>query len=125
MHLLTTFVICLLIVINDQLPFGQRMAKYPLSIPIMVISFLFSLFTVALFMMHSFLVFRNMTTYELCKKNWDVVSGNPYSKDNCFKHILKLFIKLPKNSMIVDEELVPRSEVRLAIDQKGVNDING
>lgn len=113
LHLLSTVAVCLMVIMGSSLSFGRRMARFPLSLPILIVAFLFSLFALALLGMHSFLVCRSMTTYEMCKKNWESHSGNPFEKSNCLKHLLRLFVNLPHESLIVDDPVVARSDLRL------------
>lgn len=48
---------------------------------------------------HIYLSSTNTTTNEYCKKSWQGISGNPFSKTTCFKNIAKiLFGRTTKNT---------------------------
>lgn len=63
-----------------------------LNIMIMVYATFFGLFVSSLLLMHFYLTGNNMTTYEMCKKHWEIVSGNPFKKSIFFKNFIKMFI---------------------------------
>lgn len=62
-----------------------------MNIIIMVYTTLFALFVSSLLVMHLYLTGNNMTTYEMCKKHWEIVSGNPFRKSVFIKNFIKMF----------------------------------
>ena len=54
--------------------------EYPLVLFLGIYAFLFFLFSGALFVYHTYLIFTNQTTNEQIKKMWKLKSGNPYKK---------------------------------------------
>lgn len=76
----------------------------PILLAFSVIFFILSLFGAAfvyvLLFFHIYLGSINTTTNEFCKDKWKILSGNPFSKTNCFKNFLKIFGK--RNHIEVD-----------------------
>lgn len=61
-----------------------------MNIILMIYCSIFTLFVLSLVFMHLFLVGENMTTYELCKKHWKILSGNPFKKSNLVKNFIRM-----------------------------------
>jgi len=60
--------------------FKVVLKEYPLVLFLGIYAFLFFLFSGALFVYHTYLIFTNQTTNEQIKKMWKLKSGNPYKK---------------------------------------------
>lgn len=82
-----------------------------MNIILMVYAGIFTLFVLSLVFMHLFLVGENMTTYELCKKHWNIQSGNPFKKSAIFKNFIKMCYTGTGNPAKSDpfELVVPRT----------------
>ena len=80
----------IIIVLAGQLWRSKGTGYLVMNIVLMVYCGLFTLFVLSLIFMHSFLVSENMTTYELCKKHWNIASGNPFKKSNFLKNFIRM-----------------------------------
>jgi hypothetical protein len=63
------------------------------SIIFFILGLLGAAFVYVLLFFHIYLGSINTTTNEFCKDKWKILSGNPFSKTNCFKNFLKIFGK--------------------------------
>ena len=58
---------------------------------------------------HIYLGSNNTTTNEFCKDRWKNISGNPFSKTNCFKNFLKIFGKSSHAEVNPNQKITLRS----------------
>lgn len=77
--------------INGSYDLNGTLRMYPLTIILTILAVPALLFVSIMLVFHTYLLFTNLTTKEFFDKKWQIISGNLYQKNNCFKNALKIF----------------------------------
>lgn len=57
---------------------------------------------------HTYLSATNTTTNEMCKKSWQGIAGNPFSKTQCWKNVLKIFFGQNGKNTVDPEKILEK-----------------
>jgi hypothetical protein len=76
-------------------------------------------FVCSLLGLHLYFTTQNLTTYEYCKKNWKIASGNPFNRNNWWKNCLKVFGNYTKSKISPNEEVFSRRKLAEEQDKQG------
>lgn len=112
-----TFVLCLAISVTLVMAYCiATLATYKdtpkllaFSIIFLILSLCGGAFVYVLLFFHIYLGSINTTTNQFCKDRWKTISGNPFSKTNCFKNFLKIFGKSSHAEVDPGQKIVVRS----------------
>ncbi|KAL4453946.1 hypothetical protein ABPG74_003829 [Tetrahymena malaccensis] len=91
----------LLVLRNQEVNnFSKAAQEYPVSLVLIIYTFLFSIFIVGLFTFHNLLVFTNFTTHEYIRKIWKISSQNPFSRKQKLVNLLNVVCRVYVPSMV-------------------------
>jgi len=86
--------------ISYSAAYADALGQNPVSMIILVYSFLAAWFVLGLFIYHTYLIATNQTTHEQLKKAWSRTAGNPYERGNFFKSLFKIYKRNIRHSLL-------------------------
>lgn len=103
-ELLVMFVMCVLIMNNNQIKkvtidLPTTLRTYPFTIILAILSVPAMVFVLIMLLFHSYLIIKNLTTKEYFDGKWETLSGNLFEKDSCWKNIIKVFFNVSKREV--------------------------